>query len=134
MRLTVGPRSYDLTTRPLVVGAHEVVVVASEDEMTPAAETSLICLVDPTPAVLARCAEAGVTVIVPASHVDAAEAAGLPPDRIVPDHLFLDVTGSDCAIAATAVGVIRGARVVRTCDLRGAQRICDVLAAVLEAR
>jgi hypothetical protein len=30
--------------------------------------------------------------------------------------------------------VIRGARIVRTADVRGARRICDVLAAILEAR
>ena len=37
-------------------------------------------------------------------------------------------------MAATAAGVIQGARIVRTTDVRGARRVCDVLAAVMEAR
>ena len=44
------------------------------------------------------------------------------------------MTGRECPMAATAVGVIRGARIVRTDDVRGARRVCDVLAAVMEAR
>jgi hypothetical protein len=54
------------------------------------------------------------------------------PDGAGP--LFVDVTGADCPTAATAVAVIRGARLIRTADPRGARRVCDVLAAVLEAR
>ena len=127
MRLTVGRRTYDLTTRALVVAADEVADTA-------AASVALVRLTRPTPPVLERCARAGATVIVPPRDVGAARAAGFPSDRIVPDTLFVDVTGAHCPVAATAVGVIRGARVVRTTDVRGARRICDVLAAVLEAR
>jgi hypothetical protein len=91
MHLTIGPRTYDLTTRALVIAA------------------------------------AGAP----------AEGADLFDDDPLPDGagpLFVDVTGAECPTAATAVAVIRGARLIRTADPRGARRVCDVLAAVLEAR
>ena len=125
MRLTLGSRTYDLATRALVVGVAEL-----SEEPGP----GLVRLPAPTREQLAQCQEAGAAVIVPPECVDAARAAGLADDRIVPDSLLLDVTGVDCAMAATAVGVIRGARIVVTGDVRGARRICDVLAAVMEAR
>ena len=125
MRLTIGPQTYDLSTRALVVGA---------SELSERPGPGLVRLPAPNADLLAECAAAGATVVVPLEWVDAAKAAGLTPDRIVPDTLVLDVTGAECPIAATAVGVIRGARVVRTADVRGARRICDVLAAVMEAR
>lgn len=157
MRLTLGLRSYDLTVRALVlgVGAPEdlvaqgadlvespgagatLVATAVDDASLEAALTAgagIVRLLSPTAGGLRRCAEAGVAVLVPAGAVEDARAAGLPPDRVVPDTLLLDVTGSECPTAATAVGVIRGARIVRTADVRGARRICDVLAAVMEAR
>ncbi|MBW3614960.1 MAG: dihydropteroate synthase [Actinobacteria bacterium] len=37
------------------------------------------------------------------------------------------------SVAATALGVTRGCRIVRAHDVRGARRVCDVVAAVLEA-
>ena len=149
MRISVGSRTYDLTTRALVVGPHgpgdelvdqgaDLVAVSCGSVTVPGYSTvpgpGLVRLPAPTADLLRQSAEAGATVIVPAASVDAAAAAGLPPDRIVPDTLFLDVTTSDCVVAATAVGVVRGARIVLTTDVRGARRICDVLAAVLEAR
>lgn len=98
-----------------------------------AAGVTLVRLPQPTPASLAMCAEAAAAVVVrPGAMADAA-AAGVPPERIVPDTLLLDVTSEDLPSPATAVGVIRGARIVRTADIVGARRICDVLAAVLEA-
>ncbi len=39
----------------------------------------------------------------------------------------------DASLAAAALGVARGCRVVRAHDIRGTRRVCDVLAAVLEA-
>ena len=92
MHLTIGARTYDVTTRALVIAA-----AGSPSEGADVVE-------DDGPL---------------------AEAAG---------PLFIDVTGADCPTAATAVAVIRGARLVRTADPRGARRVCDVLAAVLEAR
>ncbi|MGI8810760.1 MAG: hypothetical protein ACR2KK_23525 [Acidimicrobiales bacterium] len=161
MRLTVGSRSYDLRTRALVMavagstgdlvdqGADlvEVVdpaqpapapacVVASDDDMVRralSAGVALLRLPQPTPASLAMCAEAGAAVLVAGGAAAAAAAAGLPPERIALDSLLLDVTGEQCPGAATAVGVIGGARIVRTADVAGARRICDVLAAVLES-
>ena len=105
----------------------------------------------------------------------AAEAAGIPPDRIVLDagldlgktweqslellraspvlaalgypvllsasnkpflgralDLEIDERG-DASLAAAAVGVAGGCRIVRAHDVRGTRRVCDVLAAVLEA-
>jgi dihydropteroate synthase len=48
--------------------------------------------------------------------------------------LDLDVTERHSAsLAATAVGVARGCRIVRAHDVRGTRRVCDALAAVLEA-
>jgi dihydropteroate synthase len=39
----------------------------------------------------------------------------------------------DASLAATAVGVARGCRIVRAHDVRGTRRVCDTIAAVLEA-
>jgi dihydropteroate synthase len=39
----------------------------------------------------------------------------------------------DASLAATAIGVAGGCRIVRAHDVRGTRRVCDVLAAVLEA-
>ena len=94
----------------------------------------LVHLPRPTRRSLDLCAAAGVAVVVPPAAAEEAAAAGLPTERIVVDSVVVDVTGDDCPVAATAVGVIRGARIVRTTDVRGARRICDVLAAVFEAR
>ena len=139
MRLTLGSRSYDLTSRALVVGARGDPVFASAGddaalERALSEGAALVHLPAPTPHALRRCAEAGVAVVVPSAAVGDALAAGLPLDRVAPQTLLLDVTESPCPMAETAVGVIRGARIVRTADVKGAQRICDVLAAVLDAR
>jgi dihydropteroate synthase len=40
---------------------------------------------------------------------------------------------NDASLAATAVGIVGGCRIIRTHDVRGTRRVCDVLAAVLEA-
>lgn len=139
MRLTLGSRSYDLTSRALVVGAPGGPGFAEAGdgaalERALSGGAALVRLPAPSGEMLRRCAEAAVAVIVPAGSVAGALEAGLPVDKVAPDTLFFDVTGSDCPAAATAVGVIRGARIVRTDDVRGAGRVCDVLAAVLEAR
>ena len=161
MRLTLGSRTYDLRTRALVMGVggsprnlvdqgadmveltypHQqmpvpVYVTASDDHLVRralSAGAALLHLPKPTPSSLAMCADAGVAVLVPPGASAGATAAGVPPERLVPDTLLLDVTAEDFPVAATAVGVIRGARIVRTPDVRGARRVCDVLAAVLEA-
>jgi len=39
----------------------------------------------------------------------------------------------EASLAAAAVGVTRGCRVVRAHDVRGTRRVCDVLAAIMEA-
>ncbi len=136
MRLTLGSRTYDLTTRAVVVD--DSVYATAEDDASLdralGAGAILVRMSTPTVAMLERCAAAGVAVVVPAEAVDMAGAAGLPPDKVVPEALWLDASGRECPVAVTAVGVIRGARVVRTTDVRGARRVCDVLAAVLEAR
>jgi len=46
--------------------------------------------------------------------------------------LEIDERG-DASLAAAAVGVAGGCRIVRAHDVRGTRRVCDVLAAVLEA-
>ncbi len=92
MHLTIGSRTYDVTTRALVIAA------------------------------------AGA----PAEGADLLDTDGPLPEEAGP--LFVDVTNADCPTAAVAVAVIHGARLVRTADPRGARRVCDVLAAVLEAR
>jgi hypothetical protein len=162
MRLTLGSRSYDLTARSVVVGVGgaPVEMVAQGADLievdvaggaAPApvyttvgdegglgralsAGAALVRLTDPTAGGLALCAAAGAAVLVPAGAAGDAAAAGLPPDRIAVDTLLVDVTSADSPAAATAVGVIHGARIVRTTDVRGARRVCDVLAAVMEAR
>ena len=158
MPLRLGGRTYDLTTRALVVAASgtppdvaqrwadlvevdsaavPVFAMVTDDDALERALTGgavLLRLTDPAPRALERCAAAGAAVMVAPEREDAARAAGLPADRIVPEALLLDVTDLEHPLAATAVGVVRGARVVRTADVRGARRICDVLAAVMEAR
>ena len=159
MRLTLGSRSYDLTTRSVVIGvggtpaamvAQGADVIEVDDGPAPApvfttasdeagvgralsAGAGLVRLTAPTAGALALCAAAGAAVVVPAEAAGDAAAAGFPADRIVRDTLFVDVTAADFPMAATAVGVIRGARIVRTSDVLGARRVCDVLAAVMEA-
>jgi len=162
MHLALGGRRYDLRTRALVMGALRppdelvaqgadiieshgsagpmplpVCVPASDEASVDRALSEgadLIHLLRPTRGSLELCAAAGVAVIVSPTAAEVAAAVGIPTERIVVDSVLLDVTGDDCPVAATAVGVIRGARIVRTTDVRGARRICDVLAAVLEAR
>ncbi|MGI8791860.1 MAG: dihydropteroate synthase [Acidimicrobiales bacterium] len=46
--------------------------------------------------------------------------------------LDIDQRG-DANVSATALGVLRGCRVVRVHDVRAARRVCDTVAAVLEA-
>jgi hypothetical protein len=152
MRITIGPTSYDLTTRALVIAAGgvpegaDLVELTDDASRTPipiyasapddagvgralSAGAGLVRLTDPSAGALALCAAAGASVIVPAG-----TAAGLPADRVVPESLLIDVTSHEHPVAATAIGVIRGARLVRTVDAPAARRVCDVLAAVLEAR
>ena len=159
--ITLGSSSYDLRTRALVMGVggspqdvvdqgadmveltypHEqmpvpVCATASDDDRVRralSAGAALLHLPEQTPSSLAMCAEAGVAVLVPAGASAGATAAGLAAERIIPDTLLLDVTAEDFPVVATAVGVIRGGRIVRTADVRGARRVCDVLAAVFEA-
>ena len=48
--------------------------------------------------------------------------------------LDLEVTERrDATLAATALGVTRGCRIVRAHDVKGTRRVCDTIAAVLEA-
>ena len=162
MHLALGRHHSDLRTRALGMGALglpdqllaqgadlveldgpggpipvPVCVRASDEasvETALAGGADLVHLLRPTSRSLDLCAAADVAVVVPAGAAEAAAAAGLPTERIVVGSLIVDVTGDDCPVAATAVGVIRGARIVRATDVIGARRICDVLAAVLEAR
>ena len=162
MRLTVGPHTYDLTTRALVMGVHGLpkslaeegadivehadpdprapvpvcVVAGGDDAVRRALSAGAVLVRMPAPSddALRRCAAAGAAVIVPSHAADRAKVAGVPPDRVVPETLLLDVTAEAYPVPVTAVGVIRGGRIVRTADVRGARRVCDVLAAVLEAR
>lgn len=152
MRITIGPTSYDLTTRALVIAVGGVAQGADLVELAEGAGPSplpvyasapddagvgralsagagLVRLTHPSAGALALCAAAGASVVVPAG-----TATGLAADRVVPDSLLIDVTMHEHPVAATAVGVIRGARLVRTVDAPAARRVCDVLAAVLEAR
>jgi dihydropteroate synthase len=49
--------------------------------------------------------------------------------------LDLDVTRRrDASMAATALGVARGCRIVRAHDVKGTRRVCRTIAAILEAR
>ena len=122
---------------PPVAAGVAVCVPASDEAAVERAVTGgadLVRMSQPTTASLRLCAAAGVAVLVPVATAGAAAAAGLPIERIVVESLVVDMTADACPVAATAVGVIRGARIVRTADVQGARRICDVLAAVLEAR
>lgn len=151
MRLTIGPITYDLTTHALVIGVGAVegadlVELGTGPAPAPApvyatagddasvgralsAGAGLVRLTHPSAGALALCAAAGAAAVVPAG-----AGGGLPANRVLPESLLVDVTTADWPAAATAVAVIRGARLVRTADPRGARRVCDVLAAVMEAR
>jgi hypothetical protein len=154
MRITIGSTSFDITTRALVIAVGRVVegadLVELTDDAGPAtspvyacapddagvgralsAGAGLVRLTHPSAGALALCAAAGAAVVVPAG---TAAETGLPSDRVVPDSLLIDVTAHEHPVAATAIGVIRGARLVRTVDAPATRRVCDVLAAVLEAR
>ncbi len=49
--------------------------------------------------------------------------------------LGLDVADRrEASLAAAALGITRGCRVVRAHDVRGTRRVCDVIAAILEAQ
>ena len=155
MRVTIGPDSYDLTTRALVIGVGgmsegadlmelddntaapapvPLYATASDDTALGhalAAGAGLVRLTHASVGSLALCAAAGVSVVVPAG---VGGVIGIAADRLIDDSLLVDVTTADWPAAATAAGVIRGARLVRTAEARGARRVCDVLAAVMEAR
>lgn len=163
MRLTLGSRTYDLTARALVLGTDgpaaalgaDLVELAGDDlrprPPPPALPVyalvtddaglgraldggaALVRLTRPTAGALGMCAAAGVAVVVAACRAADAADAGLAADHIVPDDLLLDVTAAPCPLAATVAGVLRGARLVRTDDVRAARRVCDVLAAIAEA-
>jgi hypothetical protein len=144
MRLVLGSRQYDLTTRALVLGLSgapedgPMFAVASDEaavERALADGADLVRLTHPSAGSLKRCAAAGAAVVVPADACSDATAAGLAAERIVPDTLLVEVgAGAGAgALAATVAGVIGGARIVRTADVRAARRVCDVLAAVWEA-
>ena len=104
-----------------------------------------------------------------------AEAAGIPPERIVIDAgldlgktwqqslellrasdrlaalgypLLLSASNKtflgklldlevdqrrDASLAATALGIVRGCRIIRAHDVKGTRRVCDVIQATLEA-
>jgi dihydropteroate synthase len=48
--------------------------------------------------------------------------------------LDLEVTDRrEASLAATVLGVAGGCRIVRAHDVKGTRRVCDVLAAILEA-
>ena len=48
--------------------------------------------------------------------------------------LDLDITQRrDASLAATALGVARGCRIVRAHDVKGTRRVCRTIAAILEA-
>src|SRR5205807_4571837 len=48
--------------------------------------------------------------------------------------LDLEITDRrDASMAATALGVARGCRIIRAHDVAGTRRVCDTVAAVLEA-
>ncbi|HEX3623547.1 MAG TPA: hypothetical protein VHT97_14630 [Acidimicrobiales bacterium] len=157
MRLTLGSRSYDLTTRALVLGTGadaagdgaDLVELAGPDASVPvcaavtdeaslaraiAAGVALVRLPRPAAADLyRRCAAAGLAVVVPDADTRTALDAGLPPDRILAGARFLDVTRRPCPLAATVAGVLGGARLVRTDEVGAARRVRDVLAAIQEA-
>lgn len=158
MRLALGSRTFDLTTRALVMGiavspdhagsdlvelvdvdeqpAVPVCMVAADDGAVQRAldlGASLVRLTAPSSEAYRLCAAAGVAVMVPEAEVGDAVAAGMDCERVVSDGLLLDVARLPCPLAATVVGVLRGARIVRTSDPRAARRVCDVLAAIAEA-
>jgi len=99
---------------------------------------------DVSDAWLRCCAATKAAVIVSTSQLAAVHAAGVAGDRIVvrdgdvdgPYPVLVDVSMSPWPVAAAAVAVVQGARIVRVGadDVRGARRVCDTLAAVMADR
>jgi dihydropteroate synthase len=112
------------------------------------------------PDFLPSVADAGASVVAPdLNRARRAEAAGIPPHRVVLElpsasaaalatAPMRHATGLGYPVllstvhlgdrraeawAAAALALSRGCRLVRTVDVRGARRVCDVLAAILEA-
>jgi dihydropteroate synthase len=110
---------------------------------------------------LAGAAALGLSVVVGSHDLPAAQSAGLSRERIVLDAgleagtspteqgellrrvnrlvergcaVLLDLPPELPAVAAWALGLGRGCRVLRTADVRAARRTADVLAAILGAR
>ncbi|HET9442622.1 MAG TPA: dihydropteroate synthase [Acidimicrobiales bacterium] len=57
----------------------------------------------------------------------------LSPGAAAPAAGAVADLGREAGLAAISVGVALGCRLVRTTDVRGARRVCDAVAAVLEA-
>ena len=130
--------------RPSTVDVAIAVAPRDVDELEAglAAGASVVRLGLDVPAGSLRCcAKALVAVIVGPSQLAAVEAAGVGGDRIVvcdgdvsgPYPVLVDMTAPNCPLAAMAVAVIRGARIVRIgpADVRSARRVCRTLAAVM---
>jgi len=98
--------------------------------------------VDASDAWLRCCAATKAALIVSPSQLAAVHAAGVAADRIVVrdgdvDGLYpvlVDVSMSPWPVAAAAVAVIQGARIVRAGagDVRAVRRVCDTLAVVMD--
>ena len=87
-------------------------------------------------------ARAGGAVVLPPELVPAAIATGVPADAVLVDaggHVTTPpgpvppLVASTGDAAAHAVAIVCGVRLLRTRDVRGARRVADVMAAVLDA-
>lgn len=135
MHLTLGERTYDVTTRALVVA---VVGLDGLGSAPPRPDGADIVELD---------VPAGTRAVTVANAVAAlAKLAGVPvaiatndPDlrRAAVDAGSVGALGREAVTAntpaAVAVAVLNGCRLIRTTDVRGARRVVDVLAAVMEA-
>ncbi|MGH9279784.1 MAG: hypothetical protein ACRD12_17010 [Acidimicrobiales bacterium] len=173
MRLTLGATTYELATRPLVIGVLDANVADAVADV-PEAAKALVALGADIVQVEGDAADlvedpgsagsgAAVVVRVRGVHDLAArrealvrrahevEAAGIPPERVVVDpgldeapellgqarrfaELGYPLLVRASGAAEIALAVTGGCRLVMTHDVPTARRVCDVLAAILEAR
>lgn len=114
MQVVVGPSTYDVSSRALVIGV-----------IDPALEGTAQCDAART------MARSGADAIEVGDQEDVAPVGDAVDVPVVTPGTVDSVTAEDAA--AVAVAIVGGARVVRTHDVHAARRVADVLAAVIDA-
>jgi len=114
VHVVVGSSTFDVSSRPLVIG---VIAAVLGDEDVPGTAVAMV--------------RAGADAIEAGGPARAAWLRTAVDVPVIGPGEVPGVIADDAA--AVAVAVVRGARVVRTADVEAARRVADVLAAVRAA-